>query len=159
MSVSGWCFFWYRLTRDVPDKFHRAVKWLCVVCVKWRMPDWEVDQRRLGQSCAKRLSGTQTVLMVPAHPSSPRQNPAVKRLCMCMHGTHARACARMCNCVGDLWRCAVCHGYSKVNWVNGAIAVFATSFTTMGIHVPYGIIQCYVLPAEVMDIPAFTPAN
>ena len=30
----GECFFWYRLTRVVPDKFHRAVKWLCVcVCV------------------------------------------------------------------------------------------------------------------------------
>ena len=28
----GECFFWYRLTRFVPDKFHRAVKRLCV-CV------------------------------------------------------------------------------------------------------------------------------
>jgi len=27
------CFFWYRLTRVVPDKIHRDVKWLCVyVC-------------------------------------------------------------------------------------------------------------------------------
>jgi len=34
MSVVGECFFWYRLTRVVPDQFHRAVKWLCVcVCV------------------------------------------------------------------------------------------------------------------------------
>ena len=34
MSVVGECFFWYRLTRVVPDNFHRAVKWLCVcVCV------------------------------------------------------------------------------------------------------------------------------
>jgi len=32
MSVVGECFFWYRLTRVVPDKFHRAVKWSCV-CV------------------------------------------------------------------------------------------------------------------------------
>jgi len=24
------CFFWYRLTWVVPDKIHRAVKWLCV---------------------------------------------------------------------------------------------------------------------------------
>jgi len=30
----GECFFWYRLTRVVPDKIHRAVKRLCVcVCV------------------------------------------------------------------------------------------------------------------------------
>jgi len=29
MSVVGECFFWYRLTRVVPDKFHRAVKRLC----------------------------------------------------------------------------------------------------------------------------------
>jgi len=30
----GECFFWYRLTRVVPDKFHRAVKRLCVcVCI------------------------------------------------------------------------------------------------------------------------------
>jgi len=34
----GECFFWYQLTRVVPDKLHRAVKWLCVcayvrVCV------------------------------------------------------------------------------------------------------------------------------
>ena len=28
----GECFFWYRLTRVVPDKFHRAAKRLCV-CV------------------------------------------------------------------------------------------------------------------------------
>ena len=32
MSEVGECFFWYRLTRVVPDKFHRAVKRLCV-CV------------------------------------------------------------------------------------------------------------------------------
>ena len=32
MSVVGECFFWYRLTRVVPDNFHRAIKWLCV-CV------------------------------------------------------------------------------------------------------------------------------
>jgi len=30
----GECFFWYRLTQVVLDKFHRAVKRLCVcVCV------------------------------------------------------------------------------------------------------------------------------
>ena len=29
MSVVGECFFWYRLTRVVPDNFHRAVKRLC----------------------------------------------------------------------------------------------------------------------------------
>jgi len=34
VSVVGECFFWYQLTRVVPDKFHRAVKRLCVcVCV------------------------------------------------------------------------------------------------------------------------------
>ena len=32
MRVVGECFFWYRLTRVFPDKFHRAVKQLCV-CV------------------------------------------------------------------------------------------------------------------------------
>jgi len=32
MKVVGECFFWYRLTRVFPDKFHRAVKRLCV-CV------------------------------------------------------------------------------------------------------------------------------
>ena len=42
MSVVGECFFWYRLTRVVPDRFHRAVKRLCVCCVcqfarcRWR---------------------------------------------------------------------------------------------------------------------------
>jgi len=30
MSVVGECFYWYRLTRVVPDKFHRAAKRLCV---------------------------------------------------------------------------------------------------------------------------------
>ena len=34
MRVVGECFFWYRLTRVFPDKFHRAVKRLCV-CVIW----------------------------------------------------------------------------------------------------------------------------
>ena len=34
MSVVGECFFWYWLSRVVPDEFHRAVKRLCVcVCV------------------------------------------------------------------------------------------------------------------------------
>ena len=34
MRVVGECFFWYRLTRVFRDKFHRAVKRLCVcVCV------------------------------------------------------------------------------------------------------------------------------
>jgi len=32
---SGWMFFWYRLTWVFPDKFHRAVKRLCV-CVLLR---------------------------------------------------------------------------------------------------------------------------
>jgi len=32
MRVVGECFFWYRLTQVFPDKFHRAVKRLCV-CV------------------------------------------------------------------------------------------------------------------------------
>jgi len=32
----GECFFWYQLTRVVPDKILRAVKWLCVyVCMWW----------------------------------------------------------------------------------------------------------------------------
>jgi len=26
--------FWYRLTRVVPDKVQRAIKWLCVLCVQ-----------------------------------------------------------------------------------------------------------------------------
>ena len=35
MRVVGECFFWYRLTRVFPDKFHRAVKRLCVcVCLR-----------------------------------------------------------------------------------------------------------------------------
>ena len=33
MRVVGECFFWYQLTRVFPDKFHRAVKRLCCVCV------------------------------------------------------------------------------------------------------------------------------
>jgi len=33
MRVVGECFFWYRLTQVFPDKFHRAVKRLCCVCV------------------------------------------------------------------------------------------------------------------------------
>ena len=32
MRVVGECFFWYRLTRVFPDRFHRAVKRLCVLC-------------------------------------------------------------------------------------------------------------------------------
>jgi len=30
----GECFFWYRLTRAVPDKIHRALKRLCVCVCK-----------------------------------------------------------------------------------------------------------------------------
>jgi len=33
MRVVGECFFWYRLTRVFPDRFHRAVKRLCVTMV------------------------------------------------------------------------------------------------------------------------------
>jgi len=39
MRVVGECFFWYRLTRVFPDKFHRAVKRLCV-CVWPQQLDW-----------------------------------------------------------------------------------------------------------------------
>ena len=35
MRVVGECFFWYRLTRVFPDKFHRAVKRLCVCVCQW----------------------------------------------------------------------------------------------------------------------------
>ena len=35
----GECFFWYRLTRVVPDKIQRAVKWLCV-CVCATIDVW-----------------------------------------------------------------------------------------------------------------------
>ena len=40
MRVVGECFFWYRLTRVFPDKFHRAVKRLCVCvyCVTYALP-------------------------------------------------------------------------------------------------------------------------
>jgi len=34
MGVVGECFFWYRLTRVLPDGFHRAVKRLCVIELK-----------------------------------------------------------------------------------------------------------------------------
>jgi len=37
MRVVGECFFWYRLTRVFPDKFHIAVKRLCV-CVFISLP-------------------------------------------------------------------------------------------------------------------------
>jgi len=41
MRVVGECFFWYRLTRVFPDKFHRAVKRLCVcVCVCCTLYAW-----------------------------------------------------------------------------------------------------------------------
>ena len=40
MRVVGECFFWYRLTRVFPDKFHRAVKWLCV-CVWLKNGRWD----------------------------------------------------------------------------------------------------------------------
>jgi len=40
MSVVGECFFWYWLTRVVPDKFHRAVKWLCCVYVCSCVHNW-----------------------------------------------------------------------------------------------------------------------
>ena len=37
----GECFFWYQLTLVVPDKFHRAIKWLCVcVCACVRVYVW-----------------------------------------------------------------------------------------------------------------------
>jgi len=39
MSVVGECFFWYRLTRVVPDNFHRAVKRLCVCVCVWCTDD------------------------------------------------------------------------------------------------------------------------
>jgi len=35
----GECFFWYWLTRVVPDEIHRAVKRLCV-CVCVDLADW-----------------------------------------------------------------------------------------------------------------------
>ena len=48
MSVVGECFFWYRLTRVVPYKIHRAVKRLCVcVCCGLDAGDYEGALARL----------------------------------------------------------------------------------------------------------------
>ena len=48
MSVVGECFFWYRLTRVVPDNFHGAVKRLCVcVCVCPRIIMMDIDDVHL----------------------------------------------------------------------------------------------------------------
>jgi len=43
MRVVGECFFWYRLTRVFPDKFHRAVKRLCVCVVCARQFGFSLD--------------------------------------------------------------------------------------------------------------------
>ena len=69
MRVVGECFFWYRLTRVFPDKFHTAVKWLCV-CV-----------------CLLRLY-LESVLLIAmllmqwnvAHPGSPGQSPGGRKM-------------------------------------------------------------------------------
>jgi len=42
------CTFWYRLTRVVPDKVQRAVKWLCVVCYVY---NFSVTVESIFQSC------------------------------------------------------------------------------------------------------------
>ena len=47
MRVVGECFFWYRLTRVFPDKFHRAVKRLCV---NVNVPEGEFFQRVTARS-------------------------------------------------------------------------------------------------------------
>jgi len=54
MSVVGECFFWYRLTRVVPDKFHRAVKWLCV-CVSVQISKHLVTTVGVTKSFQRRL--------------------------------------------------------------------------------------------------------
>jgi len=62
MSVVGECFFWYRLTRVVPDKFHRAVKRLCVcVCMLTHYKDMK------GNAKCRNCGG----LVVRGHPRSP----------------------------------------------------------------------------------------
>jgi len=43
----GKCNFWYQLTRVVPSKVQRAVKWLCVcVCVCGHDPPSQTDRQR-----------------------------------------------------------------------------------------------------------------
>jgi len=46
MRVVGECFFWYRLTRVFPDKFHRAVKRLCVCVLSWTT-GWAGNRRNI----------------------------------------------------------------------------------------------------------------
>ena len=59
----GECFFWYWLTRVVPDKFHRAVKRSCVcVCVCVCVCACLVMSFRLLRSCAKLFSSCNPVL-------------------------------------------------------------------------------------------------
>jgi len=38
---SGWMFFWYRLTRVFPDKFHRAVKRLLLLLFQGPGKSWK----------------------------------------------------------------------------------------------------------------------
>jgi len=62
MRVVGECFFWYRLTRVFPDKFHRAVKRFCVcVCMFSHYKDWK------GNTKCRNWGG----LGVWGHPMSP----------------------------------------------------------------------------------------
>jgi len=65
MRVVGECFFWYRLTRVFPDKFHRAVKRLCVVCVTVKKNFFSIAKQMvkerqdiMGLNCLKRVSGS-----------------------------------------------------------------------------------------------------
>ena len=58
MRVVGECFFWYRLTRVFPDKFHRAVKRLCVcVCslLSYSMIGWVLQSTSISYNCSSFL--------------------------------------------------------------------------------------------------------
>jgi len=57
--------FWYQLTRVVPDKVQRVVKWLCVVCTDFlkisstdergERVQWVVSFTRMLESCLLEL--------------------------------------------------------------------------------------------------------
>jgi len=65
IGLSGECFFWYRLTRVVPNKIWRAVKWLYVCGKQWyQLPEFIPSNSGL-HSCMSIPLYTQHVTHTP----------------------------------------------------------------------------------------------
>jgi len=112
MRVVGECFFWYRLTRVFPDKFHRAVKRLCVFELKifpwWMIREyleilWTYKWSWWGQNCACVQRRNCRIIQGDWDSSLPQYNLPRQLLLLSWNDVHNTIHRQLCCSAFEIW--------------------------------------------------------